>query len=56
MKNAGFTLLEVMIAFAIFSFFIAAFMVGHGNNVADSTLLDEEAILKIVETALKRTR
>lgn len=41
----GFSLMEVMIALAIFSIFISAFMTGHGSNLSDSAIIDEELIL-----------
>ncbi|MFW5887505.1 MAG: type II secretion system protein [Bacteriovoracia bacterium] len=44
--QAGFTLMEVMIALSIFAFFITAFMVGFGSNLSDSTMMDEENMLR----------
>lgn len=44
MKNSqkGFTLIEVMIALAIFGVFITAFVSGQGGNLLDSTYMREE--------------
>ena len=44
--NNGFTLIEVMIAMAIFAVFITAFITAQGYNIADSTTLKEEIILR----------
>ncbi len=44
-REAGFSLMEVMIALSIFSFFVTAFMAGHGANISDSSRIDEEIIL-----------
>ena len=45
-NSRGFSLMEVMIALTIFSFFITAFMVGHGGNISDSTFMEEELTLR----------
>lgn len=44
MKNreGGFTLIEVMIALAIFGVFITAFISGQGGNILDSTTMRED--------------
>lgn len=42
----GFTLIEVMIALAIFGVFIVSFMAGQGYNVSDSTKIRRELKLK----------
>lgn len=44
--QSGFTLIEVMIALAIFGVFIVSFMTGQGYNVSDSTELRRELKLK----------
>jgi prepilin-type N-terminal cleavage/methylation domain-containing protein len=38
----GFSLLEVLMALTIFSFFITAFMMSQGHNITTSTLLAED--------------
>jgi type II secretion system protein I len=45
-NNKGFTLIEVMIALAIFAVFIVAFITSQGINLADSTKMQEEINLK----------
>ncbi|OIQ17969.1 MAG: hypothetical protein BM556_11130 [Bacteriovorax sp. MedPE-SWde] len=45
-KQHGFTLIEVMIALAIFGVFIVSFMSGQGYNVTDSASLRRELQLK----------
>ena len=45
-KERGFSLLEVMIAIMIFSFFITSFLVSQGYNVSDSALSEEQLILQ----------
>jgi len=41
-NQKGFTLIEVMIALAIFGVFIVAFVSGQGGNILDSTSMREE--------------
>lgn len=41
-KQSGFTLIEVMIALAIFGVFIVAYVSGQGGNLLDSTSMREE--------------
>lgn len=41
-KENGFTLIEVMIALAIFGVFITAFISGQGGNILDSTTMRED--------------
>lgn len=45
-NSDGFTLLEVMIAIAIFTVFATVFVTGQGYNVLDSSKLKNEMILK----------
>lgn len=45
-SNKGFTLIEVMIALAIFGVFIVAFMAGQGYNVSDSTSMRRDLKMK----------
>lgn len=45
-KQGGFTLIEVMIALAIFSVFIAVYVTSQGYNVADSAQFKQELKLK----------
>lgn len=45
-NKEGFTLIEVMIALAIFGVFIVSFMAAQGYNVTDSTSLRREIRLK----------
>lgn len=45
-KNEGFTLLEVMIAIAIFTIFATVFITGQGYNLLDSGKLREDMLLK----------
>ena len=45
-SEKGMTLLEVMIALAIFSVFIVAFMTSQGYNITDSLELRDEIILR----------
>ncbi len=45
-KNSGFTLIEVMIALAIFGVFVVSFMASQGYNVSDSTSMRAELKLK----------
>jgi prepilin-type N-terminal cleavage/methylation domain-containing protein len=42
----GFTLVEVMIALAIFSVFVTAYLTAQGFNISDSTVMREELQLK----------
>lgn len=57
--QAGFSLLEVMIAITIFALFITAYMTSEGYNVLDSSLMRQELILqklcknKLMEVMLK---
>jgi len=46
MNEKGMTLLEVMIALAIFSVFIVSFMISQGYNITDSQELRDEIILR----------
>ena len=45
-NQKGFTLMEVMIAIAIFSVFATAFVTGQGYNLLDSSKLKEDILLK----------
>jgi prepilin-type N-terminal cleavage/methylation domain-containing protein len=45
-NNLGFTLMEVMIAIAIFSVFATVFVTGQGYNLLDSSKLKEDIRLK----------
>lgn len=45
-SNQGFTLLEVMIAIAIFTIFATVFITGQGYNLLDSGKLKEDILLK----------
>lgn len=45
-NQSGFTLIEVMIALAIFSVFIAVYVTSQGYNVADSASFKQELKLK----------
>lgn len=45
-NDKGFTLIEVMIAMAIFAIFVTAFMTAQGYNIADSRQLKEEIVLR----------
>jgi type II secretion system protein I len=45
-SEKGMTLLEVMIALAIFSVFIVSFMISQGYNITDSQELRDEIILR----------
>jgi prepilin-type N-terminal cleavage/methylation domain-containing protein len=45
-NQKGFTLMEVMVAIAIFSVFATAFVTGQGYNLLDSTKLKEDLRLK----------
>ena len=45
-SNGGFTLLEVMIAMTVFSFFYVAYYVAQNQNVASSVTIREEIKLK----------
>ena len=45
-NERGFSLLEVMIAFVLFTLFITAFLTSTGYNVADSTLSEEQLLLQ----------
>jgi prepilin-type N-terminal cleavage/methylation domain-containing protein len=42
----GFSLLEVMIALSIFSFFITVYITSEGYNLSDSSMMREEIILR----------
>ncbi len=44
--NKGFSLMEVMIAMTMFSVFISAYLISQGGNIASSTLMSEEILLK----------
>lgn len=44
--QAGFSLLEVMIAITLFAFFITAFLTSQGYNVSDSALSEEQLTLQ----------
>ena len=46
LNNQGMTLLEVMIALAIFSVFIVSYMVSQGYSIKDSTDLKEDIKLR----------
>lgn len=46
LNNAGFTLMEVMIAMAIFAVFATAFVTGEGYNLLDSGKLKDEMLMK----------
>ena len=43
---SGFTLLEIMIAMTVFSFFVTAYVVSQGNNLADSSNMRFEYEMK----------
>jgi prepilin-type N-terminal cleavage/methylation domain-containing protein len=45
-SQKGFSLLEVMIAMTLFSFFVVAFLTSQGYNVADSALSEEQLKLQ----------
>lgn len=45
-NQTGFTLVEVMIALAIFSVFVTAYLTAQGYNISDSTVMREELELK----------
>lgn len=45
-KTDGFTLIEVMIALAIFATFVVAFMTSQGMNIASSGLMREDILLR----------
>ncbi|MBT3234546.1 MAG: prepilin-type N-terminal cleavage/methylation domain-containing protein [Bdellovibrionales bacterium] len=45
-KHRGFSLLEVMIALSIFSFFITVYITSEGYNLSDSALMREEIMLR----------
>lgn len=44
--NSGFTIIEVIIALAIFAAFATAFLTGQSYNVADSVILKKELFLR----------
>lgn len=44
-SQAGFSLVEVIMAFTLFSVFITAFMVSQGGNITRSTIMQEDLIL-----------
>ncbi|MDO9183238.1 MAG: prepilin-type N-terminal cleavage/methylation domain-containing protein [Bacteriovorax sp.] len=45
-SQSGFTLMEVMIAIAIFTVFASVFVTGQGYNLLDSSKLKEEILMK----------
>ena len=45
-RDSGFTLIEIMIAIAIFAVFVVVYISGQGTNVLDSIALRENAILQ----------
>lgn len=45
-NEKGFSLLEVMIAITLFSFFITAFLTSQGYNISDSALSEEQLRLQ----------
>lgn len=45
-SERGFSLLEVMIAFVLFSLFVTAFLTSTGYNVNDSVLSEEQLLLQ----------
>src|SRR5690606_35456920 len=45
MSEAGFSLMEVMIAITLFAFFITAFLTSQGYNVADSENSEQQLLL-----------
>lgn len=47
-NQRGFTLIEVMIALAIFAVFVTAFISGQGGNILDSTTMREDQQLFIL--------
>lgn len=46
LRERGFSLLEVMIAFVLFSLFITAFITATGYNVSDTSLSEEQLLLQ----------
>lgn len=44
--QGGFSLLEVMIAFVLFTLFVTAFLTSTGYNVSDATLSEEQLLLQ----------
>ncbi len=47
-NEKGFSLIEVVIAITIFSFFVTAFLTGIGYNVTDSSLSEEQLKLQLL--------
>ncbi len=45
-SNQGFTLIEVIIAITIFAVFLSAYVVSQGQNLADSTRMQDEILLR----------
>ncbi len=45
-NQRGFSLLEVMIAFVLFTLFITAFLTSTGYNVGDASLSEEQLLLQ----------
>ncbi len=45
-SQKGFSLLEVMIAMTMFSVFLTAYLISQGGNIASSTRMAEEILLK----------
>lgn len=46
LRERGFSLLEVMIAFVLFTLFVTAFLTSTGYNVTDSTNSEEQLLLQ----------
>lgn len=45
-KQAGFSLIEVLIALTLFSFFVVAFLTSQGYNISDSALSEQQLMLQ----------